>query len=109
MIDGHDGAGKTTLARLVAHRTGGHYLRPFSGPLVERFFRYREQGDFDSLHAMTHETVPGLVRQYADAQTLVFDRHWLTMLSVLPPYGGVRMQPPNGAGRSAGASALAAI
>ena len=33
VLDGHDGSGKTTLARLAAETLGGTYVKPFDGTL----------------------------------------------------------------------------
>jgi cytidylate kinase len=83
-IDGHDGSGKTTLARGLADRLGGTYVRPFSGPRGARFLQSAESGDWPLALELAREAVTAALTAHGDAPLMVFDRLWLTVLSVLP-------------------------
>ncbi len=83
VIDGHDGAGKTTIARHVAERLGWRYVKPFQGEVSEAFYRHLADGDFEALDAICQADISNVLASW-EGESLVFDRHWLTMLSVLP-------------------------
>lgn len=83
VVDGHDGTGKTTLSHGLAGALGGIAVRPFADTLGDhvawlwRAERYDEAGSL-ALAAVER------VRAVTAARPLVFDRHWLTMFTVLP-------------------------
>lgn len=84
VLDGHDGSGKTTLARMLAAHLGAVMVRPYTGDVARRFVALHDQGRLRELHDFTL----GVVRRHeaarAYARAVVFDRHWLTMWSLLP-------------------------
>ncbi len=84
VIDGHDGSGKTTLTTLIARRYGGVVARPFTGTVAQEFTRCFNADLFDELNRITLDAVQACLQAYQTVELLVFDRHWLTMLSVLP-------------------------
>jgi hypothetical protein len=92
VIDGHDGAGKSSLAGLVARRLGWAAARPFTGAVSAAFYRCLARDDPDQLHAIARRAVARLEALHPGG--VVFDRHWLTMLSVLPPSLHGRWLPP---------------
>ncbi len=96
VVDGHDGSGKTTLAQLLARALGGVVVRPFVGPIADAFYRCLEAGAFAELDRVTREAVARCAAEPRGQRPLLFDRHWLTMLSVLPPslHGGWLPPPP---------------
>jgi len=83
VLDGHDGAGKTTIAGEVARRLGMRYANPFSGEPGKRMswcMRTRR-------YAMGNLVALGAVARAMDEcgnERVIFDRHWLTVFSVLP-------------------------
>jgi hypothetical protein len=83
VLDGHDGAGKTTLAARMAQVLGGVHIQPFAGTLGQLFLWASTQGDATFASELARRAV-----EYAfvvnDAPLLVFDRHWMTVFSVLP-------------------------
>jgi len=87
VIDGHDGSGKSTLAVAVGLRLGIPVVRPFAGVVAERFTTLFDGGDFDALDACCRDAVGACLGAHAGRPFVIFDRHWLTLRSVLPePY-----------------------
>ena len=84
-LDGHDAAGKTTLASAVADRIGGHYGRPFHGVLGSALLRAGESGDVNELIAIGSRAINALVEEDSQAEPLVLDRGWMTVASLVKP------------------------
>jgi len=82
VIDGHDGSGKSTVAGLLARRLGWVVARPFTGAVSQAFYRCLAQDEPQQLHGIARAAVARLEALHAPG--VVFDRHWVTMLSVLP-------------------------
>lgn len=82
-IDGHDGSGKTTLSKALAEKIGGIYVRPFEGAAGIQLIEYFEKKDYEQVSAFGNELIR---KQYEmhDNEILVFDRHWMTVFSLLP-------------------------
>ena len=83
VLDGHDGSGKSTIAGQLARRLGWAVARPFEGAVSDAFYRCLASGEHATLDRIARSAVDRLGAQHAGG--VVFDRHWLTMLSVLPP------------------------
>jgi adenylate kinase family enzyme len=83
VLDGHDGSGKTTLAARLAQYLGGVHVRPFSGNVGELFLWSIERGDFSFAGELARHAVEHALAKH-DAPVLIFDRHWMTVFSVLP-------------------------
>jgi len=83
VLDGHDGAGKTTLARSLAHALNATYVYPFRGPRGSDILRTAEAGDFDTAQALARGLLETALDQHA-GPLLVLDRHWLTVFTLLP-------------------------
>ena len=80
-LDGHDGSGKSSVAAALAARGYGSVVKPFSAGLGDyiahlwgnRHFAEADRAARFAVRAVSR--VPG---------RLIFDRHWLTMATVLP-------------------------
>ena len=82
-LDGHDGSGKTTLAKLFAEQIGGIYIRPFDSDSGPQLLNYADKQDYKNVSLFGKHTI----KKYDDAysgEILVFDRHWMTVFSLLP-------------------------
>jgi hypothetical protein len=84
VLDGHDAAGKTTLAALLAERTGARLVRPFEGKLGKLIAWSWGRGDFEVADTIARASVRKELASNGDARALVFDRHWLSLFTVLP-------------------------
>lgn len=83
-IDGHDGSGKTTLAKLVAKELGGQYVHPFYGQLGDYISWTFRTKRFELTDLVSRSALEHAIEQNSDEQLLVFDRHWMSMFTVLP-------------------------
>lgn len=82
VIDGHDGCGKSTLAREVARTIGGTVMKPFGDMLGDHIAWLWQHERFDEADALARASIERVLQQNQGA--LVFDRHWATMFTVLP-------------------------
>ncbi|MCW3463445.1 hypothetical protein [Chitinophaga nivalis] len=82
-IDGHDGAGKTTLAGLLAEKLGGVYVRPFGGATGTSLITQAEQHHYQEVSRIGLMAIRDAAAQH-DARVLVFDRHWMTVFTLIP-------------------------
>jgi hypothetical protein len=73
-LDGHDGAGKTSLALWFAPTVGGVYQRPFQGKLGAQLMKAAigKQGICNALSAA------------GSRRPVILDRAWMTVASLLP-------------------------
>jgi hypothetical protein len=84
VFDGYDASGKTTLARLMAERTGGRYIKVFAGDLGALIGWLYETRQFAAADVVARVALDWAYAQNRDASWLIFDRHWLTMFALLP-------------------------
>lgn len=82
-FDGHDGVGKTTLAKTLATAIGGLYLRPFEGSTGLELIAAAEAKAYDKVLQIGKTAID---KKYPSLATspLIFDRHWITVLSLVP-------------------------
>ena len=80
-LDGHDGGGKTTIARRLAEEIGAAYVRPFGGPGGQKLLDDAAAGRFGEVSRAGKEMV--LAQEAARRDVLVFDRHWMTIFTLV--------------------------
>jgi thymidylate kinase len=82
-FDGHDGAGKTTIAKKVAEKLKFKYIKPFEsslGDLIAWSFRNKK---YDFTNKISKLAIEKSVSENPNT-SLIFDRHWMSMFTVLP-------------------------
>lgn len=83
VIDGHDGSGKTTFAHMLAEHYGFMYVKPFSDSLGDLIAWACKKEDFELANKLAIKSVEKILEENKE-KVLVFDRHWLSMFTVLP-------------------------
>jgi hypothetical protein len=81
-LDGHDASGKTTLARRLANVLGAVCVRPFAAKNGTRLLALAAS-DPDGVTPFARDVLAAAA-DTAVGGVLVFDRHWLTVCSLLP-------------------------
>jgi len=81
VLDGHDAAGKSTLVGLLSDRLGAQVVKPFAGPLGDLIAWLWGDGRFEEADMVARLAVERANQVSARA---VFDRHWLSLFTVLP-------------------------
>ena len=82
-FDGHDGSGKTTLCKAIAEQLGGIYVRPFGGSNGIDLIEAADDKDYLSVLKIGLNSIKEVEKNYSNS-ILVFDRHWMTVLSLVP-------------------------
>jgi hypothetical protein len=82
-LDGHDGTGKTELARGLARCVGARVLAPFQGERGRRLIGAYESGRYEEVVAVGAEALAHAVAE-AEEGPLILDRSWLTVSTLLP-------------------------
>jgi cytidylate kinase len=83
-LDGHDGAGKSTLAEAVARRLGGIHLQPFTGSSGRRLLVAAKRGDIEQTLRIGEQALQAALDVDAGTAPLVLDRSWVTVASLVP-------------------------
>lgn len=83
-VDGHDGSGKTTLARALAMELGAVYVRPFGGLSGTKFLEAAERGRPADAIAIAQAAIADTMACVGSAEIVVFDRCWMTVFSAIP-------------------------
>lgn len=83
-LDGHDGAGKTTLSAALAARLGGVAVRPFSGAIGAELLRVGESGDVAGLVKVGSTAIENAILSVPGNIPVVLDRGWMTVASFVP-------------------------
>jgi thymidylate kinase len=84
VLDGHDGVGKTALAQALADRVGGVYVKPFNGSLGDMIAWLWGREDYDFADHLARLAVVKASESQPSGRLLIFDRHWLSLFTVLP-------------------------
>jgi DNA polymerase III delta prime subunit len=92
VLDGHDGSGKTTLAIRLADELGARYLRPFAPPAGERLLELAAERRYDEALELGRRAVARAAAT-EPGRPQIFDRHWMTVLSLLPEEHWDRFDP----------------
>ncbi|HRE83550.1 MAG TPA: hypothetical protein PLN52_21070 [Opitutaceae bacterium] len=82
-LDGHDAVGKTTFAKRLAIALGGTYVRPFGPPLGEALLLAQKSHQEEEIVKLGIQGIRGVARCASDNDLLVFDRCWITVLTLL--------------------------
>jgi hypothetical protein len=84
VLDGHDGAGKSTLCALLARRLGGHVVKPFDGKLGDFIGWLWADGRFEEADVTARLAIERDIALAPADGPLILDRHWLSLYTVLP-------------------------
>ena len=84
VLDGHDGSGKTTLARLAAETLGGTYVKPFDGTLGDMIMWLSDERRYELADQLARASIEKIVQEHPASPLLIFDRHWLSMFTLFP-------------------------
>ena len=90
VFDGHDCSGKSTLAKLfVEVNPNAVYIRPFEKNIGELFWWLYTKKEYELANRLALNSVKKAEEENI-GKLLVFDRHWLTLFSILPQdYWGI--------------------
>jgi len=83
-IDGHDGSGKTTISKLLAEAVNGKYVKPFDGDVGELIVWSYKNNKFQFLEDLAFNAIEHIIENNVDKTILVFDRHWISIATLLP-------------------------
>lgn len=84
VFDGHDGCGKSTLARAVATQIDGQVVKPFGDRLGDHIAWLWRNRRFDEADKLARASIERETELADPNRPVIFDRHWATMFSVLP-------------------------
>ncbi|MNB76265.1 hypothetical protein D3C75_229270 [compost metagenome] len=85
VFDGHDCSGKSTLSSLFVKRhPNSVYIRPFEKNIGELFWWLYTKKEYELANNLALNSVRKAAAEKDDNSLLVFDRHWLTLFSILP-------------------------
>jgi len=82
-IDGHEGTGKTTIARGVARALNASYQRPFGGERGLLLARADEAGDVDAVLRIGSAALTSAIWRSGPTRPVVLDRSWMTVGSLM--------------------------
>ena len=82
-LDGHDGAGKTTLATELSRTLGVVAVAPFSGKVGRWLMQAADSGNVDLTLEIGEQALDTAVKTNK-APVLILDRSWLTVASLVP-------------------------
>jgi len=83
-IDGHDGSGKTTVSKLLAETINGKYVKPFSGDTGDLIVWAYKNKKYQFLEDLALNAINFTIDNNSNEPILVFDRHWLSIATLLP-------------------------
>lgn len=82
-LDGHDGAGKTTLALWLANAVSGTYRRPFSGQVGAALLEAAASGDDTMVIRVGRTAIEGVIADPTARRPIILDRGWMTVASLV--------------------------
>lgn len=82
-IDGHEGTGKTTIARGAADALNASYVRPFGGERGRLLSRADEAGDTDGVLRIGDAAITAAIRRSGPMRPIVVERSWITVGSLV--------------------------
>ncbi|WP_411731352.1 hypothetical protein [Paeniglutamicibacter sp.] len=82
-IDGHDGTGKTTIAKNIALRLGYSYRRPFGADAGPELARAAASGDTDLVLSVGARFLALAIQGATKSAPVILDRSWLTVASLV--------------------------
>ena len=82
-IDGHNGTGKTTIARGVARELNASYQRPFAGERGLLLDRANQAGDREAVLRIGSAALTAAIHRNGPTRPIVLDRSWMTVGSLL--------------------------
>lgn len=82
-VDGHDGSGKTTLARSLAASVGGSYQRPFHGSLGDALLSAGKRRDTAGVIAIGEKGIGNAIAAARAVRPVILDRAWMTIASLV--------------------------
>lgn len=83
-LDGHDGAGKTTLALALAERIGACYVRPFGGLAGTELLQACNDNEFRRVLHIGATALETALSKNSSSSAVVLDRSWLTVSTLVP-------------------------
>lgn len=86
VFDGHDASGKTTLSRCLSEALNAPLVKPFAGTVGQEIKRLTAEKRFKELEEYAKDILLNFEKKFHDEKYIVFDRHWLTILTLLPNY-----------------------
>jgi thymidylate kinase len=92
VLDGHDGTGKTTLAKRLASELEATYLQPFHGSGGVQLIELVEQDQLVFAGRLAQRLVKGALAG-AKTSTVICDRHWMTLYTLLPAHYWPEWEP----------------
>lgn len=84
-LDGHDGAGKTTIATALADALDGVYVRPFGGATGRALMAAATAHDPVQVLAVGEGALRDALGAHRDSPVVVLDRSWMTVASLVEP------------------------
>jgi len=93
-VEGLDASGKTSIARAVAEELEGTYVKPYVGTVGTLLNWLHLRGEEALVNDIGRAEVARLMEVYAEARCIVFDRHWLSILSVISSHYSDSWFPP---------------
>lgn len=93
VLDGHDGAGKSSVCAQLASRVGGHVIKPFANTLGDLIGWLWGAGRFIQADDIALAAIERELECAPPEGPLFFDRHWLSLFTVLPECHFARWEP----------------
>ena len=84
ILDGHNGAGKSTIGSLLAEHLGGRQVKPYTDSLGDMISWLWRSSRFELVDELARLAIEKVIEEHPESTLLIFDRHWLSMFTVLP-------------------------